>query len=74
MSDRFISSDVLINKSDKPYLSLFLIVQKCFILKIAAIYSIFRGYTTYMLEIIGKLGNKTKHDIFQYPTFFCDAL
>ena len=51
-----------------------LIVRKCFILKIAAMNQIFTGYKIYLLEIIGKLINKTKRATFPYHTFFWDAL
>ena len=51
-----------------------LVVRKCFILKIAAMNQIFTGYKIYLLEIIGKLINKTKCATFPYPPFFWDAL
>ena len=43
-----------------------LIVRKCVILKIAAMNQIFTGYKIYLLEIIGKLINKTNRATFPF--------
>jgi hypothetical protein len=59
----------LIKLSDKPYLCQYLVVRKYFMLQIAAINQIFTGYKIYLLEIIGKLRNKTKHATYPYTTF-----
>jgi hypothetical protein len=47
-----------------------LVVRICFILKIAAMNQIFTGYKIYLLDIIGKLINKTIRATFPYHTFF----
>jgi hypothetical protein len=62
---RYLTSHMLVEK---------LILRKCFILKIAAMNQMFTGYKIYLLEIIGKLINKTKRATFPYPPFFWDAL
>ena len=64
----------LIKMSEMPYLGQYLVVRKCFILKIATMNQICTSYKIYLLEIIGKLINKTKRATFPYPPFFWNAL
>ena len=54
----------------QPYIGLKLVARKCFILKIATMNLIYTGYTIHLLEIIGKLKDKTKLATFPYHIFF----